>query len=400
MALELSKSKDGIKYIADSENENIRFYYAPHVYFKGDKKREVGKWVTSNPNTVGRFSAVAYHFAVKLQQDLKVPVGIILCYKGGTPAESWMSKEVLEAKGFHDVYTFFEKKIPANYEEEYQKFLDDSKAYKEAEKAGNKPAAKPSEPNGWRNYKRPDGLYYLMLKPIIPYTVKGFLWYQAEANAPRYEQYKTLFPALIEEWRTEFNTFSKNEQHNENAPFIFAQLPPYNHPSYDYPAWALQREAQYYVANTVPNTSMVVTIDVGEKNDIHPLDKYPVGYRMALAAEGTTYNYNIVYKSPQLIDTKIDGNKIELTFDLFGSKSLEIANNEKNIKGFEISNKTGIFVDAVALIKDNNKIVVYSESIDSPVDVRYGWANWVEVNLTNSEGLWVSPFRIDKKIKQ
>ncbi len=136
---------------------------------------------------------------------MDVPVGVILCYKGGTPAETWMSEKTLKDKGFENVFAWYERKIPENYEAVYQKFLTDNKAYKDAQKRGEKPQGdQPREPDGWRNPKRPVGLYELMLKPLMPYTVKGFIWYQGEANASRAKEYQSLFPALIEEWRDDF----------------------------------------------------------------------------------------------------------------------------------------------------------------------------------------------------
>ncbi|GHU86236.1 9-O-acetylesterase [Bacteroidia bacterium] len=385
MALELKKSKDGSDYIKNSDNDNLRFYYTPHKYYEGEKPRERGQWVTTNPENVGRFSAVAYHFAMQLQQRLQVPVGVILCYKGGTPAESWMSKDFLINNGFDSVYTFFNNRIPDDYENEYQKYLSDNKKYKELEKQGLVPATKPSEPYGWRNYKRPDGLHTLMFKPLQPYTVTGFLWYQGEANAMRAEQYKKLFPALIAEWREEFQV--------PDAPFLFVQLPNYAHPSYNYPAWANLREAQLETSQKDTNTAMAVIVDIGDKNDIHPLDKEPVGHRLFLAAMALKYHEKIVYRSPEVLNISKNKDNIIITFDLFGSEGLSSNDNGTLLKNFEFIYENGKSLSVKAEIIDKNKVEIYGE-VEKISEIRYAWANYFEANFTNKEGLFISPFRI------
>ncbi|MDR2556817.1 MAG: sialate O-acetylesterase, partial [Bacteroidales bacterium] len=328
------------------------------------------------------------HFAAKLQKDLNVPVGIILCYKGGTPVESWMSEETLKKCGEYDsVWDFFNKRVPDNYQNAYEKYLAYSKEYKEANVETQQTLEKPVEPYGWRNYKRPTGLYELMLKPLIPYTVKGFIWYQGEGNAARAKQYQTLFPALIEEWREEFSA--------PKAPFIFAQLPIYEHPNFKYAAWAELRESQLLTSQTVENTAMAVILDAGDKNDLHPTDKFPVGQRMALAAENIAYKKNVVSRSPETLHIMENGNRIILSFSIFGSEGLALSGNCAELNGFEIVLEDDSVVAAKAVLLDENKIEIYCNDINQVKQIRYGWANFFEPCLANKEGLYASPFRMN-----
>ncbi|MCX7876756.1 MAG: sialate O-acetylesterase [Melioribacteraceae bacterium] len=245
-----------------------------------------------------------------------------------------------------------------------------------------------SEPSPSQTFIRwkPLGLFNAMISPLLNYKIRGVIWYQGESNVSRYEEYKTLFPALINDWREKFN--------NKNLPFLFVQLASFLEAK-DYPSeswWAMLRESQLKTLS-VPNTAMVVTIDIGEWNDIHPLNKKDVGIRLALAALKKSYNKKIVYSGPLYKNYKIVGNKIEISFEHIG-KGLTTRNNEE-LKGFAICDESKNFVWADAVIK-NNKVIVWNDSIQKPIAVRYAWAdNPYNANLINKEGLPASPFRTD-----
>ena len=236
---------------------------------------------------------------------------------------------------------------------------------------------------GEQNYNRPFGLYYTMLNRIIPYSVKGTIWYQGEHNSSRAEQYKTLFPVMIEQWRTDFK--------NPDMPFLFVQLPGYaNADASNRPIWPELREAQLLTSQKVKNTGMAVIIDLGEKATIHPPHKEPVGNRLAAIAFKTAYNINVPYSGPIYKNVEFKANQALLSFN-FSDKGLKV---DGELKGFTICGIDRNFVPAKAEIK-NNQVVVWAEGVTSPVAVRYGWSNWTDANLRNSVELPATPFRTD-----
>ncbi|WP_020599601.1 sialate O-acetylesterase [Spirosoma panaciterrae] len=233
---------------------------------------------------------------------------------------------------------------------------------------------------------QPAALYNAMVAPEIKYAIKGFCWYQGESNAGQPEQYRTLLPALIKNWRTQW-------QQGE-LPFLFIQLPGFM--DYNYlPSesdWAILREGQLK-ALSIPNTAMVVAIDLGEWNDIHPDNKRSVGERLALAALKTAYHENLVSSGPLYQSAKVDGNRITISFSNVGSGL--ITNDGEELGEFAIAGSDKKFVWAKAKI-EGDKVVVWSDEVPSPQYVRYAWAdNPVNPNLYNTEGLPASPFRTD-----
>ena len=227
-----------------------------------------------------------------------------------------------------------------------------------------------------------------MIEPLLNYKIKGVIWYQGESNAERPEEYKSLFSAMINDWR--------NKWQEGNFPFLFVQLPNFmdakSEPSES--NWALTREAQLKTLS-LQNTAMAVTIDIGEWNDIHPLDKKDVGNRLALAAEKVAYGDDTInYSGPIYKSIEIDGNKIILSFE--NANGGLIAKNGGELKGFSIAGADKNFVWAQAKI-ENNRIIVWSNEISNPVAVRYAWADNPDgANLINKGGLPASPFRTDE----
>ncbi|MFH1213025.1 MAG: sialate O-acetylesterase [Candidatus Neomarinimicrobiota bacterium] len=235
---------------------------------------------------------------------------------------------------------------------------------------------------------KPLGLYNAMIAPLINYPIKGVIWYQGEANAKKPVDYSALMQALIKDWRKKWDL--------GDFPFLFVQLPNFmeakSEPSES--NWALIREAQLKIL-TVPNTAMAVAIDIGEWNDIHPLNKKDVGKRLFLAAQKVAYDDNTVnYSGPIYKSMKVSGNKIILSFDNIDGGL--IAKDGQKLKGFAIAGADKHFVWAQARI-ENDKVVVWSDEISNPVAVRYAWAdNPAGVNLYNKGGLPASPFRTDE----
>lgn len=235
---------------------------------------------------------------------------------------------------------------------------------------------------------QPTALFNGMVAPLISYAIKGILWYQGESNAGRPQEYGKLLPALITDWRKQWN--------REEVPFLYVQLPNFMEATYlpSESNWALVREAQLN-ALSIPNTGMAVAIDLGEWNDIHPGNKKPIGERLALAAQRIAYGEkDIVYSGPIYQSFRIDGNKMILTFTNTGSGLVSIDGEE--LSHFAIAGADKKFVRAKAVI-ENNSVVVWNETISDPAFVRYAWADNPDgANLYNREGLPASPFRTDK----
>ncbi len=234
---------------------------------------------------------------------------------------------------------------------------------------------------------KPTGLYNGMISPLTNYAIKGIIWYQGESNAGRPLEYANLFPALIKSWREKWD--------QGDFPFIYVQLHNFME-SYDYPAesnWALTREAQLH-ALSLPNTAMAVAIDLGEWNDLHPLNKKDVGKRLSLAAQKTAYNdVDVVSSGPIYQSMEIEGDSIILTFSDIGSGLMIKGGGE--LKRFAIAGQDKKFVWANAKVA-NDKVIVWSGKVKKPAAVRYAWADNPEgANLYNKEGLPASPFRTD-----
>ncbi|HEY1870271.1 MAG TPA: sialate O-acetylesterase, partial [Chitinophagaceae bacterium] len=234
---------------------------------------------------------------------------------------------------------------------------------------------------------QPTALYNAMAAPLINYTIKGFTWYQGEANTNRAKEYAKLQPAMIADWRSKWK--------QGDLPFLYVQLPGFM--DYNYlpseSQWAELREAQLR-SLSVPNTAMAVAIDLGEWNDIHPDRKKDVGDRLALAAEKIAYGENIVYSGPLYQSSAFDGNKITISFTNVGSGL--ITNDGEELSEFAIAGADKKFIWANAKI-EGDKVVVWSDEIKDPKYVRYAWADDpVNPNLFNKERLPASPFRTDQ----
>jgi len=243
----------------------------------------------------------------------------------------------------------------------------------------------PRPPLPVNNQNAPTALYNGMLAPLIPYSIQWAIWYQGESNAGQAYQYRRLFPAMIQNWRNDWN--------EGDFPFLFVQLANFMaaKPDPSDSAWAELREAQTMTL-ALPNTGMAVIIDIGDANDIHPKNKQDVGKRLALWALAKTYGKKLVYSGPIYKSMRIEGHNIILRFDHVGGGL--VAMGGEPLKGFAITGADRKFVWADARI-DGQTVVVTSNKIPEPVAVRYGWADNPVCNLYNKEGLPATPFRTD-----
>lgn len=234
----------------------------------------------------------------------------------------------------------------------------------------------------------PTLLYNSMIHPLIPFAIKGAIWYQGEANAGRSYQYRIAFPMMIKDWR--------NQWGQGDFPFYFVQLASFNANngnSQRGSGWAELREAQLLTLS-LPNTGMAVTTDIGESNDIHPKNKQDVGKRLAAIALHRDYGKNKEYSGPVYQSMELKGSRIVISFSHIGS-GLTVRDPNGILRGFEIAGKDQVFQAAKAYI-EGDKVVVFQDGVPDPVAVRFGWADDAGAdNLFNKDGFPASPFRTD-----
>jgi sialate O-acetylesterase len=244
---------------------------------------------------------------------------------------------------------------------------------------------KQPQPPGAANQNSPIVLYNAMLAPLFPYAIRGAIWYQGESNAGRAFQYRTLFPAMIRDWRAAWK--------QGDFPFYFVQLANWKARPQDSidSEWAELREAQTLTMRAVPNTGMAVAIDIGNPDDIHPRNKLDVGLRLARWALADTYGRKVEQSGPLYHSFKVEGDKVRVRFThAAGLKSRDGAAPA----GFYIAAADRKFVPAEARI-ERGEVVVWSKDVSAPVAVRYAWADNPAANLSNADGLPASPFRTD-----
>jgi len=335
--------------IANAHNVNLRLFTVmkqadtiPRTNLEGSTG-----WELDNPESVKEFSAVAYFFGQKLQQILDVPVGMIHTSWGGSDVRAWMSKEALSTLMNIDLSRANLRNAPGT----------------------------------------PTVLFNAMINPLIPYTIKGALWYQGERNVNESEKYKILFPAMVKDWRRRWNI--------GDFPFYFVQIAPW---SYDREDWVrndhnapLMREAQMQCLDLIPNSGIAVTLDIGDEISIHPPKKKEVADRLLYNALNKTYGYKAVDFSGPVMDSFSIRNDTALVTFKFAENGLFPSNN---LEGFEISGADKVFYPANATI-DRKGVFVKSEKVKNPVAVRYGWHSWVQGTLFDTNMLPATSFRTD-----
>jgi sialate O-acetylesterase len=340
MQWSVNAGEDPKRIVAEAKHPRIRLFTVKRGGAPEPQANVDGRWVECSPETVGDFSAVAYHFGVALQKDVDVPIGLISTNVGGTAAQRWTPKDVLASTP------------------ELEKYAEQNNA---------------------------SDLYNAMIHPLLKFSIKGAIWYQGESNAGEAYRYRVLFPAMIKSWRDRWN--------QGEFPFLFVQLAPFMKIE-DQPqesGWAELREAQLMTLSKSPNTAMAVITDIGDEKDIHPKPKQPVGERLALAARALAYGQKVEYSGPIFESMITSGERAILRFKHAG-EGLE-ARGEK-LTGFTIAGEDKKFHNATAKI-EGDTVIVQSSEVSSPVAVRFGWANYPVVNLWNKDGLPASPFRTD-----
>lgn len=386
--------------ISKSDHPQIRMFNAPTVTAVNPQDDIDGQWTQCSPQTVPGYSAVAFFFARKLHQELGIPIGVIKTAWGGKPVETFTSREALNT--LPGTKALVEALITADAQYDaakaqvaYQARLDQWEAA--VAQWNNKPAdqrrrrpRKPAPPKRPLDTEgKPGVLFNSMIHPLVPYTMRGAIWYQGEANAkPGAIPYDRTLPLMIRDWR---------QRWDDEFSFYFVQLANFREPSTEPGAadpWALLQDRMRRVLDTTPRTGMAIINDVGEAKDIHPKNKKDPGERLALWALAKDYGRDIVYSGPLFKSHQVTDGAIRVTFHQVGD-GLATRDGGK-LQRFEIAGEDRLWHWADAKIDSTNAVVVSSPDVKSPVAVRYAWAsNPQGANLVNSEGLPASVFRTD-----
>ena len=372
---------------------NIRLISVPQVGTQEPQKDFNGEWVAATPETVMSFSAVGYFFGRTLHQTLDVPIGLIDNAWGGSAAEAWIRRDLLNKLPAAAPYMAQWKQTEANYDHEKTMATFEARLKKwqtavaAARKAGKPLPQRPRNPrNPLTGQHRPANLYNGVLKPIIGYGIRGAIWYQGESNSARAKAYRDVFPLMIQNWRDEWG--------QGEFPFYWVQLADFRdeQPEPLDDNWAELREAQTMTLDRLKNTGEAVIIDAGEGRDIHPRDKQTVAKRLARWALAKNYGVEIVHQSPRFKSMEIKGNKAVLTFDHVGAGLYSF--DVRDPKGFAVCGQDQKFVWANARIVGKDKVEIWVEGV-TPTQVRYAWAVNPVCTLMSREGLPATPFRTD-----
>lgn len=378
-----------------AEDPLLRLVSLPKVGTQEMRTDFNGSWVTSSAQEAANFSAVGYYFGKTLRDVLGIPVGLIDNSWGGSSAEAWVRRDIMNKdERFKDYMDSWEKKEASyDFKPIREKYEADMRAWnvmkKEAKESG-RPV--PPQPKGiqdeMKNQHRPGNLYAGILNPIIGYGIRGTIWYQGESNGGRPETYNDLMTVLISSWREDWK--------QGDFPFYFVQLADFMAET-DEPVengWARLREAQTRTVNEVANTGQAVITDLGQANDIHPREKRDVAERLARWALAKDYGYDIHYRSPEYREMKIDAANVVLSFDHVGG-GLDTDDINQPL-GFAVCGEDMVWKKADARFLGAARIEVSSEDVSKPVAVRYAWANNPIANVLTKEGLPLTPFRTDE----
>lgn len=384
----MTLTKDAQKEIAAAKYPRIRLFQITKNPTPKPVDDVTAEWKACEPASVASFSAVAYFFGREIHQELDVPVGLIHPSWGGTRIEPWTPPVGFEGVANPEVSKLatFGETANAAYEKQKLAFVGQMEAWaaaaRKAAEAGKEITPPPVWPNNpMANPGAPTALYNGMVSPVVPFAIRGALWYQGESNLSEGMLYHDKMKALIGGWRKVWN--------QGDFPFLFVQLAPYRYGNNSWDVIAGLWEAQTATLS-VPNTGMAVTTDIGNLGDIHPNNKQDVGKRLALWALANTYGKkDLVYFGPLFKSAKPEGSSIRVTYDF--AKGLKTTDGAAP-KWFEVAGADGKFEAAEAKI-DGDAVVVSSAKVAEPKNVRYGWTESQTPNLVNGAGLPACPFR-------
>jgi sialate O-acetylesterase len=428
MEFPMSREYDASVKIPQANDPQLRLFLVAKKTSIDPVDDVTGSWQLCTPDSVKEFSAVGYFFGRQLRQKLHRPVGLIGSYWGGTPAQSWTSLEGLQKDAELQHYVQDVQKTRASLPQATADYPAKMAAYKSAMMAweqkrkadalaagqpvpvGSGPGMPqpPVTPDGGQ--RAPANLYNGMIAPLIPYAIKGALWYQGEANAGAAAEYRVLFARMITDWRERWA--------EGDFPFLFVQLAGYEVNRATVPAplqaklaeatdetWPFLRDSQTKTL-ALPNTGMATAIDIGNPNNIHPTDKEDDGKRLALLARHIAYGEDLVDSGPMYKSMTVSGGAISLSFTETGGglvigKAPWVAPAPDGravptdkLRGFIIAGADQKWVPARAKIVGHH-VIVSSPEVSAPAAVRYDWTGFPDGNLYNTEGLPAPSFRTD-----
>jgi len=419
MEMELVNCKNGKEELASCTNPNIRFYQVTkraivdEEYFREEHKC---CWKECTPDTSAMLSAAAYFFARKINADVKIPIGIINCSWGGTSISAWMSKEQLEksvaGKRFIDDYAqLVGDKTDEQYNAEMADYYEQRRQWEERvnirrekepdvswtvlnKECGEGPWPQPA---GKTSHYCPTNLHTAMIRHTAPFTIKGFIYYQGEQDELYASDYREMMYYLVEQWRGDWK--------DNNLPFLFVQLTMWasyqevesgNPPRH----WCLLRESQYLASLDIANSGLSVIIDCGEFDNIHPLDKQTVGFRLALQALKKVYKMDIEADAPIFSWLEEQGSALRLHFDNaqcgLEFRACAASNSADDINAsFEIAGARGKYFPANAEI-EGSSVILSSDKVQQPKRARYAWYKYGPTPLYAKNGLAAMPFRTNR----
>ena len=321
-----------------------------------------GTWQKCDSAAAKNFSAVAYYFGKKLQEQLKVPIGLIEVAVGGSTTESWI-----------DRYTMEHHPVLVNELSNWRKSDFFQPWVRERTDTNLKKAINPKQ----RHPYEPCYNFEAGIKSFIDFPIAGVIWYQGESNAHNIELHETVFPELVKSWR---------KQWGYSFPFYYVQLSSLNRPS-----WSSFRYSQLQLLKQIPNSGMAVSSDVGDPANVHPRQKKPVAERLARLALHFTYGQkNVVPYGPMIANAVKQNNQIILSFQY--ASGLKTGDG-KTLRGFKLMNEKGMQQEVKAFIQ-NNKVIIPIDKNENAVEVLYGWEPYTEANLANDENLPASTFKM------
>jgi sialate O-acetylesterase len=370
--------KNAAEEIANANHPDIHLLHIPQKASQYPLDEQPATWTPCTSATAATFSAVAYLFARDIEAKEHVPIGIIDSTWGGTPGEAWISMEGISTDAsLMPVFTEWAKL--AKMHEQIPAMVAQEKREDAAAAAAHQPPPKHTwhpDLDSWA----PAGLFNGMIAPATPFTIKGVLWYQGEANSAnaRVSEYHRVLSTLITDWRREWR--------QGDFPFLYAQISSFkSNASED---WGGLRDAQRRTLS-VANTAMAVTIDVGDPDNVHPSDKQTVAARLALGARALAYGESsLEYSGPLFRAANPEASGMRVWFDHTAGK---LVAKDASLSGFEIAGADHHFVPATAHI-DGETVVVSNSQVKTPRYVRYAWANAPDATLANKVGLPASTF--------
>ena len=375
--------------VATANHPRIRMFTGQWKKSYEPETRVGGEWLVCTPEAVREFSAVGYFFARRVQQELDVPVGIVTLTFGASSAQAWVRREAAlsnprlaaELAKFDEAVQAY-RSDPAALEK-YETAQAEWRVKADAAKAqGQRAPRGPRHPDPVQNQHNPTVMFNGMIAPVIPYAIRGVLWYQGESIPGPRELFPVWNETLIRDWRSLWG---------REFPFFFVQLAGLDGRSNSPEVRALQAQAL-----KLPNTGMAVAIDVGDKTDVHPKNKQAVGDRLARLALARTYMRDIADSGPTATAiSREPGNVLRIRFaDLHGGLATPY---NAALGGFEVAGADGKFVKAEAVI-EGDAVVVRADEVTEPVAVRYAWLGWPEsANLQNLAGLPAAPFKLETR---